>query len=100
MPALLWLYRDDLCRLHIRLTATCNFDLLHFTGIPLLYASMMLKHREMLGDNEAMDQEEASGYPNVGHLVFLVDAYKPAFFMFEVSQSHLNQNGAMHGFDH
>ena len=46
---------------------------------------MMLKHRETLGDNEAMDREIAAGYPTVGHLSFLVDAYKPSFFMFEVS---------------
>ena len=55
------------------------------TGIPLLYASILLKHRETLGDNKAMDQEIAAGYPTVGHLSFLVDAYKPSFFMFEVS---------------
>ena len=55
----------------------------------------MTKHRETLGDNEAMDREIANGYPTVGHLLFLVDAYKPSYFMFEVSDSRV-KNGTMH----
>jgi len=53
-------------------------------GIPLLYAGLLFEHRDVLGNNEAMDREAANGFPTTGHLLFLIEAYKTEYLYFEV----------------
>ena len=42
----------------------------------MLYASLLYEHRDVLGNDEAMDREAAHGFPTTGHLLFLIEAYK------------------------
>ena len=58
-----------------------------FPGIPVMYATLLRKHRALLSDPVALAEEEAAGYPTTGHLLFLVSAYKPEFYYFEVVES-------------
>jgi hypothetical protein len=53
-------------------------------GIPLMYASMLYVHRKILRNPLKLEREERTGFPTIGHLTFLVQAYKPQFFWFEV----------------
>ena len=46
------------------------------TGIPVFYGALLFKSRETLRDSGAMGRELANGFPTVGHLMFLVEAYK------------------------
>jgi len=55
-----------------------------FTAVPSLYATMLWMDRETLRDQDAMDRELLNGFPSVGHIKFLVEAYKPKYFFFEV----------------
>ena len=58
--------------------------LVYPVGIPALYAALLLNNREVLSDPSAMEEEEAHDFPRVGHVLFLVEAYSPEFFYFEV----------------
>jgi len=58
--------------------------LIYPIGIPSLYATMLWMDRETLRDQDAMDRELLNGFPSVGHIKFLVEAYKPKYFFFEV----------------
>mmetsp|Transcript_38085 Transcript_38085/g.85056 ORF Transcript_38085/g.85056 Transcript_38085/m.85056 type:complete len:411 (-) Transcript_38085:203-1435(-) len=53
-------------------------------GIPLIYWMMLWEMRETLTSPSSVDREMANGAPTIGHLSFLVDAYKPEFYWFEV----------------
>lgn len=48
-----------------------------------MYASLLWGNRHILRDPEAMDREAANSFPTVGHLKFLVEAYKPDKYWFE-----------------
>jgi hypothetical protein len=52
--------------------------------VPILYLTMMWGHRSTLTDQGAMDREASNMFPTVGHIVFLIGAYKPEYFWFEV----------------
>ena len=57
-------------------------SLLHFqdpVGIPSLYAVLLYRERERLSDPVAMAKEEATAFPNVGYVKFLISACK--FFL-------------------
>ena len=43
-------------------------------GIPSLYAVLLYRERERLSDPVKMAKEEARGFPNVGHVKFLISA--------------------------
>lgn len=45
-------------------------------AVPCMYVSMLWGNRKTLSDSEKMNREIAAGYPTIGHLRFLVDAYK------------------------
>lgn len=53
-------------------------------GIPSLYPVLLYRERERLSDPVKMAKEEARGFPNVGHVKFLISAYEPAAYFFEV----------------
>ena len=53
-------------------------------GIPSFYFSLLWSHRTLLTDQDALDAEFANGFPTIGHLNFLVEAYRPSYFLFEV----------------
>jgi hypothetical protein len=79
-------------------------------GIPLLFFILVKKYSHILSNQAALDMEAAQNYPNVGHVLFLVEvcvcsnfcssaemfvfksiptqthtqAYKPSFYWFEV----------------
>mmetsp|Transcript_10614 Transcript_10614/g.24708 ORF Transcript_10614/g.24708 Transcript_10614/m.24708 type:complete len:248 (+) Transcript_10614:4194-4937(+) len=53
-------------------------------GIPLLYSALLWAHRGTLVDPAAMIRERENSSPTIGHLNFLIDAYKPDHFYFEV----------------
>ena len=50
----------------------------------MLYATVLWQHRDILSDKEAMDREKVNGNHNIGHIRFLVDAYRPKYYYFEV----------------
>jgi len=52
-------------------------------GIPCMYISMLWGNRKTLSNTEKMNREIAAGYPTLGHVRFLVDAYKSEYFYFE-----------------
>jgi hypothetical protein len=56
-------------------------------GIPLLYLSLLLRHRDTLSDPGMIAIDEANGYASTGHLLFLTDPYKPEAYYFEVPES-------------
>jgi hypothetical protein len=58
--------------------------LIYPIGIPALYYVMLRSHRDILRDPEAIAAEEAAGFPNVGHVNFLIEGYEPLFYYFEV----------------
>lgn len=43
-----------------------------------------LSRSQVLTDGCEMAREEACDFPTVGHLLFLVEAYKPEYYYFEV----------------
>ena len=53
----------------------------------MLYVTLLWQHRKTLCDQEAMDREKVNGNHNIGHIRFLVDAYRPRYFYFEVIES-------------
>lgn len=53
-------------------------------GIPALYATMVWANRATLSDAAAMEREAANNWPTVGHLKFLVLAYRSELYFFEV----------------
>ena len=53
-------------------------------GIPLTYFVMLWQHRDTLSDPMAVDREETTGFPTIGHLQFLCSSYKCQFYNFEV----------------
>jgi len=56
-------------------------------GIPLMYASLLFSKREILKNDLKMGEEAAQGYPKLGYLKFLVDAYKPQYYYFELVET-------------
>jgi hypothetical protein len=52
-------------------------------GIPFFYLILLRKQRAILSDPVKVEQEEADGSPNTGHLMFLTDPYKPEAYYFE-----------------
>ena len=66
--------------------------LIYPLGIPLLYSVLLFKKKHMLCDSKAMDTEMARGFPQTGHLTFLIKSYKAENYFFEVLcflKSHL-----------
>ena len=55
-------------------------------GIPLVYSVMLWSQRHILADSVLLAAEEEQGFPNVGGLLFLVEAYTPEYFWFEVAE--------------
>jgi len=53
-------------------------------GIPLTYGTLLWRHRATLSDPSALASEVSKGSPATGHLAFLVEAYKPEYYWFEV----------------
>jgi hypothetical protein len=53
-------------------------------GIPFLYGCLLWKHRHELSDDATMERERKRGWPKLGHLKFLVAAYAPKMYLFEV----------------
>jgi hypothetical protein len=53
-------------------------------GIPGIYFVLLWSKRSTLSDPIAMEREIANGFPTVGHLTFLVRAYTPDLYFFEV----------------
>jgi hypothetical protein len=51
-------------------------------GIPLMYAIMLHSKRHILNNQIALIEEEKDHNPNIGHLMFLVESYKPQFYFF------------------
>eukprot|EP00613_Pedinella_sp_CCMP2098_P053218 CAMPEP_0171889562 /NCGR_PEP_ID=MMETSP0992-20121227/43662_1 /TAXON_ID=483369 /ORGANISM="non described non described, Strain CCMP2098" /LENGTH=363 /DNA_ID=CAMNT_0012516619 /DNA_START=420 /DNA_END=1507 /DNA_ORIENTATION=- len=49
-----------------------------------MYGVMLFKERNILKDIGAMNRELANGYPRVSHVLFLVEAYSPEYYYFEV----------------
>lgn len=45
--------------------------------VPLMYVALLYQHRDILRDQLKLDLEKEYNYPRIGHLVFLVGAYKP-----------------------
>ena len=43
------------------------------------------RYRHTLSDKDTMEREAANGYPVTGDVLFLVEAYKPNYFYFEVA---------------
>eukprot|EP00613_Pedinella_sp_CCMP2098_P051162 CAMPEP_0171819638 /NCGR_PEP_ID=MMETSP0992-20121227/2322_1 /TAXON_ID=483369 /ORGANISM="non described non described, Strain CCMP2098" /LENGTH=558 /DNA_ID=CAMNT_0012433939 /DNA_START=1066 /DNA_END=2742 /DNA_ORIENTATION=- len=68
---------------HFRLYAFAMI-LVYPIGIPALYSTLLFKNKDLLSNPESMFREQESFYPNVGHIVFLVDPYQTDFFWFEV----------------
>jgi len=58
--------------------------LIYPIGIPLFYASVLYVNRAALSDAKFMENEEANGFPTLGHLQFLVSSYRPAYYWYEV----------------
>jgi hypothetical protein len=57
-------------------------------GIPSMYAVLLGSKRKVLGSSEAMDREASNDFPNVGHLRFLIDAYKVQIHASVRAQQH------------
>ena len=53
-------------------------------GIPLSYYLLLRQHRYTLFDADAVAREAKEDFPTIGHLIFLVEAYKPRYYYFEV----------------
>jgi len=53
-------------------------------GIPLTYYLLLRQHRFTLSDANAIAREAKEDYPTIGHLIFLVESYKPEYYYFEV----------------
>mmetsp|Transcript_86908 Transcript_86908/g.168344 ORF Transcript_86908/g.168344 Transcript_86908/m.168344 type:complete len:312 (-) Transcript_86908:193-1128(-) len=53
-------------------------------GIPFMYAVLLWSNRAVLSDQASLDREAKVGYPTVGHLKFLFEAYSPEYYFFEV----------------
>ena len=53
-------------------------------GIPAIYAVLLWKKRDTLGDEAAMEKEREEGYPTVGYLTFLFQSYVASSYYFEV----------------
>ena len=53
-------------------------------GIPASYAAMLWTHRQTVSSEAAMAIDKANGYPETRDILFLVEAYKPEFYYFEV----------------
>ena len=52
-------------------------------GIPLMYFCLLHGNRHTLSDEDAMKAEAEMDYPTVGHILFLVEAYRPEHYTFE-----------------
>jgi hypothetical protein len=48
--------------------------LIYPLGIPLMYWSLIIRHSSTLRDKEKLLVEAANEFPNVGHVLFLVEA--------------------------
>jgi len=58
--------------------------LIYPVGIPSMYAVLLWQNREVLRDPEARENEAENDYPTIGHLVFLIESYKPEMYFMEV----------------
>jgi len=54
--------------------------LLYPLGIPALYFAMLWSKKHLLSDPEYMKRAEVNGFPATGHIIFLVEAYKPSYY--------------------
>jgi len=55
-------------------------------GIPCLYACLVWKQREILCDQESLELEAAYGYPNIGGILCIVEAYSTQYYWFECAE--------------
>jgi len=58
--------------------------LIYPIGIPATYGFLLWKHRRTLSSATSIHREEAEGFPTIGHILFLTDAYHTEYFWFEV----------------
>jgi hypothetical protein len=58
--------------------------LVYPVGIPLMYALLLFNNRKVLSDSAAMAAEEVEDFPRIGHALFLVEAYRPECYFFEI----------------
>jgi len=49
-----------------------------------MYFVLLYSNRDVLSDQAVMIREADNGYPNLGHLKFLVDSYKAQYYYFEL----------------
>ena len=56
-------------------------------GIPSMYYVLLTKHKEILQDRHAVEEEERRDYPTIGHLMFLVQSYRPEYWYFEILET-------------
>ena len=57
--------------------------LIYPIGIPTTYASLLWKYRHTLCSVTNIQREEAEGFPTIGHVLFLTDAYRTEYYWFE-----------------
>jgi hypothetical protein len=58
--------------------------------VPLVYIKLLFDQRGILRSPAARDREAANGYPTIGHLLFLVAAYKPEVLFLLVAFKNSN----------
>ncbi len=56
-------------------------------GIPALYATLLYRDRRFLSTKRARELEANLGNRNIGHLLFLVQNYRPEYYWFEIAES-------------
>ncbi len=73
----------------LKVSLFSKFEMCFPLVVPCMYVSMLWGNRKTLSDPEKMNREIAAGYPTIGHLRFLVDAYKcvSEFVLFSSSSS-------------
>jgi hypothetical protein len=59
----------------------------YFFAVPCMYATMLWANRETLRNQDAIDSQRLN--ESVGHITFLVEAYKPNYYFFEVDSLKL-----------
>ena len=55
-------------------------------GIPCLYGCLVWQQREILCDQESLELEAAYGYPNIGGILCIVEAYSTQYYWFECAE--------------
>ena len=84
-----WLYKDY--SIDCYSTRYINYKfyagamiLVYHVGIPLVYYLLLDQRRDILSNDKELAKEKAKNFPNICHLMFLVESYKPEYYYFEV----------------